>query len=135
MACDIAPKHARLILGVARHARALERLWDGGADPAAVDRLATGLLRLPGIGPWTIGYLRGAGLGDPDAVVPGDYGHPHHVAWFFTGRERGDDDTMLQLLEPYRPHRFRVLQLLIAGTRPPPRRGPRGDALRSRFVV
>lgn len=133
MECDILPKHAKLIQRIAKQAAGIERLWDGGNGPAAIDRLSDFLLRQDGIGPWTVGYLRGAGLGDADAVVLGDYGHPHHVAYFFTDEERGDDDQMLRLLEPYRPHRFRALMLLILGASAPPRRGPKREPLRYRF--
>ncbi|MEM9185206.1 MAG: hypothetical protein AAGB00_01770 [Planctomycetota bacterium] len=143
-ACDILPRHARLIRELAKQAAGLERLWDAGAaadstgsggdgSDGAADRLSDYLLRQPGVGPWTVGYLRGAGLGDADAVVLGDYGHPHHVAYFFTGKERSDDAEMLRLLEPYRPHRFRVLQHLILGSAPPPRRGPRRARLNRRL--
>ncbi|MEM6798351.1 MAG: hypothetical protein AAF589_02450 [Planctomycetota bacterium] len=132
-ACDILPKHGRVIRELARQAAGLERLWGAGESDDGVDRLCDYLLRQPGVGPWTVGYLRGAGLGDADAVVPGDYGHPHHVASFFTGAQRSDDAEMLRLLEPYRPHRFRVLMLLIRGFPPPPRRGPRRASLRSRL--
>ena len=133
MECDIAPKHARVILALAKQAAGLERLWGGGDDHAAIDRLSEHLLAQTGIGDWTVGYLRGAGLGDADALVLGDYGHPHHVAYFFTGQERSDDAEMVRLLEPYRPHRFRALTLLIQGAKPPPRRGPRREPLRKRF--
>ncbi|MEO0528989.1 MAG: hypothetical protein AAF266_00280 [Planctomycetota bacterium] len=133
MACDVPPKHARLVLTVAKLSAGLERLWDGGREPEAIDRLCEFLEKQPGIGPWTTGYLRGAGLGDADAVVLGDYGHPHQVAYFFTGEERGDDEQMLRLLEPYRPHRFRVLMLLILATPAPPRHGPKRRPLRERF--
>ncbi len=133
MECDILPKHAKLIQRIAKQAAGLERLWACGVDPEAIDRLSEYLIKQEGIGPWTVGYLRGAGLGDADAVVLGDYGHPHHVAYFFTGEERGDDAQMVELLEPYRPHRFRVLMALILATPAPPRRGPKREPLRYRF--
>jgi 3-methyladenine DNA glycosylase/8-oxoguanine DNA glycosylase len=56
-------------------------------------------------------------LGDPDAVPTGDLHLPHEVAWALAGEERADDRRMLELLEPYRGHRFRVLRLLLAGGR------------------
>lgn len=133
MECDILPKHARTILMLAKQASALEQSWDSGTDGVNLDRLSSHLLAQPGVGEWTVGYLRGAGLGDADAVVLGDYGHPHQVAHFFTGKERSDDAEMLRLLEPYRPHRFRVLMLLILGAAPAPRYGPRRASLRERF--
>jgi AraC family transcriptional regulator of adaptative response / DNA-3-methyladenine glycosylase II len=42
-----------------------------GAEPDAV---ASGLLAVPGIGPWTAGYVRMRGLGDPDVFLPTDLG-------------------------------------------------------------
>lgn len=46
-------------------------LLDGGADRDAV---TTQLLAVPGIGPWTAGYVRMRGLGDPDVFLPTDLG-------------------------------------------------------------
>ena len=34
-------------------------------------------------------------------------------------------DRMLELLEPYRPHRYRVLRLMMGSGQRPPRRAPR----------
>jgi AraC family transcriptional regulator of adaptative response / DNA-3-methyladenine glycosylase II len=42
---------------------------DAGADRAETQRA---LLGLPGVGPWTAGYIRMRGLGDPDVALPGD---------------------------------------------------------------
>lgn len=133
MACEVPPKHARVALQLAKQAAGLERLWATGTEPVAIDRLSGFLLTQPGVGPWTVGSLRGAGLGDADAIVLGDYGHAHHVTHFFTGEERGTDDQMVELLESYRPHRFRVLVILIQAAKPPPRRGPKRPPLRERF--
>jgi hypothetical protein len=51
------------------------------------------------------------------------------VAWALAREPRGSDERMLELLEPYRPHRGRVQQLLeVSGVRAPafgPRMGPR----------
>ena len=42
------------------------------------------------------------------------------VSWLLAGERRADDARMLELLEPYRPHRYRVVRLAFAaGTRPP----------------
>ena len=55
----------------------------------------------------------------------GDYHLPHQVSWALTGEPRGDDARMLELLEPYRGHRGRVIRLLEAGGVTAPRFGPR----------
>src|ERR1700758_1565220 len=44
---------------------------DPGADRSAV---GSQLLTLPGIGPWTAGYIRMRALSDPDVFLPGDVG-------------------------------------------------------------
>ncbi len=67
----------------------------------------------------------GWGFADADACPTGDYWLPHGVTRAFTGEERGDDEKMVALLEPFRPHRFRVLRLLGAGGHGAPRHGPR----------
>jgi hypothetical protein len=47
----------------------------------------------------------------------------HHL----TGRDRGSDDEMIELLEPFRPHRGRVIRLLgLLGNEP--KFGPRMPA-------
>jgi len=88
------------------------------------------LQRVPGIGAWTAAEaLRVAG-GDPDVVSVGDYHLPSVVAWALAGEPRADDARMLELLEPYRGQRGRVVRLLEAAGITPPRYGPR-MALRS----
>ena len=50
--------------------------------------------------------------GDADAVSVGDYHLKNVVAWHLAGRPRGTDEEMVALLEPFRPHRGRVIRLL-----------------------
>jgi 3-methyladenine DNA glycosylase/8-oxoguanine DNA glycosylase len=88
---------------------------------AARERLAA----LQGIGPWTVAEVARTALGDPDAVSVGDYHLPHLVSWTLAGEPQGNDERMLELLEPYRGQRGRVQRLLESGATGPPRRGPR----------
>ena len=92
---------------------------------AAEDRLAT----VQGIGPWTVAEVARLAFGDADAGSVGDYHVPNIVAWALAREPRGSDERMLELLEPYRPHRGRVQRLLeVSGIRAPafgPRMGPR----------
>ncbi len=83
------------------------------------------LQALPGVGPWTASTVALMALGDADAVPLGDYHLPDQVSWGLAGEPRGDDERMLELLEPFRGQRARVLRLLVAGGIRPPRRGPR----------
>ncbi|MEV4616540.1 AlkA N-terminal domain-containing protein [Kitasatospora sp. NPDC049258] len=47
---------------------------DGGVDR---EHAAADLLALPGIGPWTVGYLRMRAMADPDVFLPTDAGVRH----------------------------------------------------------
>ena len=91
----------------------------------AEDRLSS----VHGIGPWTVAEVARIALGDADAVSVGDFHVPNIVAWALAREPRGSDERMLELLEPYRPHRGRVQRLLeTSGIRAPafgPRMAPR----------
>ncbi len=83
------------------------------------------LTAVPGIGPWTAAEVGVRALGDPDAVSVGDFHLPNLVAYALAGEPRADDTRMLELLEPYRGQRARVMRLLeLSGIRAP-RYGPR----------
>ena len=119
----IEERRARLIRTVARDGGRLEALVSGAPETAE-----TRLRTYPGIGPWTAAEVRLRALGDPDAVSVGDYHLPGLVGWALAGERRADDARMLELLEPWRGQRGRVLRLLEAGGVGPPRRGPRMPA-------
>jgi 3-methyladenine DNA glycosylase/8-oxoguanine DNA glycosylase len=93
---------ARTIAAAARSAGRVEEIL---AMPAAdADRR---LRALPGIGPWTSAEVRQRACGDADAVSVGDYHLPAVVGWALAGRVV-DDAGMLELLAPYRGHRYRA---------------------------
>jgi len=71
---------------------------------------------IPGVGPWTRARLGLVALGDPDALLVGDLHIPHLVTQALAGERRGSDERMLELLEPYRGHRARVVRLLMTHT-------------------
>jgi 3-methyladenine DNA glycosylase/8-oxoguanine DNA glycosylase len=83
------------------------------------------LTALPGVGPWTAAEVALRALGDPDAVSVGDYHLPNLVSWALAGEPRADDARMLELLEPWRGQRGRVVRLLEASGIRAPRYGPR----------
>jgi 3-methyladenine DNA glycosylase/8-oxoguanine DNA glycosylase len=89
---------------------------------------------LPGLGRWTAAEVGFRALGDPDAVSVGDFHLPNLVAFALAGERRASDERMLELLEPYRGQRGRVVRLLEAGGIWPPSRGPR-MALRSIVAI
>ena len=109
---------------VIQAAAARARRLEATADMDPID--ARGLLTtLPGIGPWSAAEVSVVAYGDPDVVSLGDYHLPHQVAWALAGEARGTDARMLELLEPYRGHRTRVIRLLTLGGIQAPRFGPR----------
>ncbi len=108
---------ADVIRRAAARALSVESLVDGSPEEAE-HRLRA----LAGVTLWTTALVRTVALGDPDAVPVGDHDLKHLVAWVFTGERRGSDAQMLELLEPFRGHRGRVLRLLKASGLGPPRR-------------
>lgn len=116
----IEQKRARPLVELARHPAKLFEWADAPSGAVAVK-----LANVPGVGPWTIGSVLGPALGDADAVATGDYHFPHAVAWALAGEARADDDRMLELLEPYRGHRGRVLGAVVRTLGGAPKFGPR----------
>jgi 3-methyladenine DNA glycosylase/8-oxoguanine DNA glycosylase len=78
-----------------------------------------------GVGAWTSAKVAQAAWGDADAIAVGDYWLAPIVVYTLTGKRGGDDDAMLELLEPFRPHRGRASRLLKIGGSKPPARGPK----------
>jgi 3-methyladenine DNA glycosylase/8-oxoguanine DNA glycosylase len=113
------PGRSRTAVTVARVAAPLERTV--GLPGDEVERR---LRSLPGVGRWTAAEVRQRAHGDADAVSFGDYHVARDVGWALTGIE-ADDDMLAELLEPYRPHRYRVQRLVELGGTRRPRRGPR----------
>ena len=113
-------KRADIIRRVASRADRLEAIV-GMSQDDAVRRL----MAFDGIGPWTAAFVMATARGDADAVAVGDYHLPNMVAWALAGEPRGDDARMLELLEPYRGHRGRVIRLLKQAGMHAPKYGPR----------
>jgi 3-methyladenine DNA glycosylase/8-oxoguanine DNA glycosylase len=88
------------------------------------DDLRRRLRSIPGIGVWTAAEVAQRAVGCPDSVSVGDYHLKNLVGWSLAGRKT-DDAGMLELLEPWRGHRQRVVRLLEVGGSMPPKRGPR----------
>ena len=105
--CGISLRNATALHASALDDAQLERVRD---DFAALDRR---LRAIRGIGVWTSAQARLA-LGDPDAVSVGDHNLPSMVchALADTDPAECDDALMLELLEPYRGQRGRVIQLI-----------------------
>lgn len=99
--------------------------WLDEVAACSLEEARARLESFPGIGPWTIAEVSRVALGDADAVSVGDFHLPHVVAWVLAHEPRGTDARMLELLEPYRPHRGRVQRLLRIGGARASAHGPR----------
>lgn len=121
---DLERRRADSILVAARHAARLE---EAAAMPVAA--AVTRLQALPGLGAWTATTVAAAALGDADTVVLRDFWMPTIVRHALTGDRSwcNDDDQMLELLEPFAGHRWRVVCLLAAAGFQPSRRAPRRE--------
>lgn len=118
--CSIDPARSKTIVRAARVAASLERTLD--APAGEVD---TRLRSILGIGVWTSAEVRQRAHGDADAVSFGDYHLAPVAGWVLTG-ERFTDAQLAEVLEPERPHRYRVQHILMTRMGGgPPRRGPR----------
>jgi 3-methyladenine DNA glycosylase/8-oxoguanine DNA glycosylase len=110
---------SRTIVTAAGSAGRLEQLT--GVSP---EEAARRLRSLPGVGVWTAAEVGQRALGDADAVSVGDFHLAALVGTALVG-ERVDDDAMLELLEPYRGHRYRAVRMIeLSGVRIE-RHGPR----------
>lgn len=116
------PRRSRAVLTAALVAPALERtLALGRGGPVVEARLTS----VPGIGAWTASEVMMRAHGDPDAVSVGDYHLAAYIGFALTGRMGVDDDGMLELLEPWRGHRQRIIRLIEHSGVRKPRRGAR----------
>jgi 3-methyladenine DNA glycosylase/8-oxoguanine DNA glycosylase len=102
-------KRAKTLLRFAREMRFVS--LKPGMD---FEQLRQMLLRVSGIGPWTTETVLGYGAGDTDAVIPGDLHLPRVVCYALAGEEDGTDERMMELLEPFRGHRFRIIRLITS---------------------
>ena len=103
---NVDPGRARTLVGCAQRADSLERLVTLPAE-----RAREALTSLPGVGVWTAAETAQRAFGDPDALSVGDYHLAKVVGWSLLGHPI-DDASMIELLEPMRPHRHRAVRLL-----------------------
>lgn len=117
---NVDPGRARTVVNCAQRGASVERL--SSRDP---ENARTALMSLPGVGVWTAAEVAQRAWGDADALSVGDY-HLSNVVGSTLLGHRIDDEEMLELLEPLRPHRYRATRLLeVSGMARNPRFGPR----------
>ncbi len=119
-AAGVERKRADILIEVARRSHRMHEAMTMQRDQA-YERLEA----VRGIGPWSSAMIMGTAWGDTDAVPVGDYHIPNTVAWALAGEDRGSDDRMLELLEPYRPERRRIVLAAKQAGVHAPRYGPK----------
>ncbi|CAN5160270.1 3-methyladenine DNA glycosylase [soil metagenome] len=115
----VGPQRSDTVMRAVAVGESLERAASVDADEAK-RRLRT----IPGIGIWTAHETVQRSHGDPDSVSVGDFHVCKRVGTALAGH-RVDDDGMLELLEPWRGHRQRVVRLIEAAGLGYERHGPR----------
>lgn len=119
LAAGVEQRRSATLVRAAGRATGLERTLH--MDSGTAD---TALRSLPGIGGWTSAEVRQRAHGDADAWSIYDYHVAKHITYALVG-EPLDDAACLEILEPYRGHRYRVQLLLNLSAPRLPRRGPR----------
>lgn len=110
----VGPQRSATVLRMLRSASGLERLAQLPAAEAGAK-----MQSIPGIGVWTAAEVTQRTHGDADQVAVGDYHLAAYVGWALAGKPV-DDAGMLELLEPWRGHRQRVVRMLqLSGFRKP----------------
>lgn len=115
------PQRSRTASAAALVAAGLERTLALGRGSEEITRR---LRSVPGVGVWTAAETTQRSHGDPDSVSVGDYHLPAVVGWALIGKPV-DDDGMLELLEPWRGHRQRVMRIIQGSGFRKPRFAPR----------
>lgn len=109
----VGPQRAGTIMRALAVADSLGRSIQDSATTAEAK-----LRTVPGIGVWTAAETLQRSHGADDLPSVGDFNLPKLVGWTLAGRAV-DDDGMLELLEPWRGQRQRVVRLIeLVGTMP-----------------
>jgi endonuclease III len=94
-------------------------------EESTADNVLTRLRVVPGVGEWTAAETAQRAFGHPDAVSVGDFHIKNWVVYALTGRARGTDLEMLELLAPWAGQRQRVVRLIELTGQAAPKFGPR----------
>lgn len=113
---------ARALIGLARALASGEVVLDAGADREAA---SAALRTLPGIGPWTVSYVRMRALADPDAFLATDLGVRRALER--AGRRGEEADTLAKAWRPYRSYATQHLWAGRLGDTVSPVLGDKGE--------
>ena len=125
------PTWAYHVLGIEERRALTLRRVAGRADrleetaSRSLDEAYRRLTSIDGVGAWTAAEAGSRAFGDPDAVSVGDVHLPSTLSWALAGEPRATDERMLELLEPFRGQRGRMVRWIEAAGIRAPRFGPR----------
>ncbi len=121
-------KRAEAVIRAMRVATALDRAGELTGEEAA-----TRLCTIPGIGVWTAAETTQRSHGHADALSVGDLHLSKHIGYALTRERDADDARMIELLEPFRPHRYRAARLILLAGPGQPRHTPRAPVPEHRW--
>ncbi len=117
-------RRATTVRACASYAARLEAA--AARDPGDNDELYRMLQAIPGVGVWTAAQVGHRALGDADAAPIGDYHLPALLGRTLGNGRPMPEEEIIGFLEPWRPHRYRLVRLLMLMPGPHhERRGPR----------
>ena len=102
---------SRTLVGIAAELAAGRLVLGEDADRAR----DAALLALPGIGPWTAGYIAMRALHDPDAFIPGDAGLRHGLASLGCDPGLREAERVAESWRPYRAYAIQHVWAVAAG--------------------
>lgn len=102
---------SRTLVGMAAELAAGRLVLSDTVDPGET---YAALLALPGIGPWTAGYIAMRALHDPDAFIPGDAGLRHGLVALGCDPSPREAERVAQAWRPYRAYAIQHLWALAA---------------------
>lgn len=82
-----------------------------GLDALSEEEAESALVALPGVGPWTAHMFLMFVLQRPDVLAPGDVGVRNGLAKIFDLAERPTPAQIVEMAEPWRPHRTAACRL------------------------
>lgn len=101
---------ADILLRIGAQSRRLEEL-----QSLDVQQIRQDLSTIDGLADGTVELAMLIAIGDADATPTGDQRRSREVGRVLAGEPHADDSRMLELLEPWRGHRGRVIRLIEAG--------------------
>lgn len=112
--CGFSQTKARTLLALSRGVAGGRIPLESWLEDMAVERAAEGLLQVPGIGPWTVGYALLRGFGWLDGSLHGDVAVRRNLRVLLGREDKVGEAEARAWLEPFSPWRALVAAHLWA---------------------